>query len=342
VAIYCQKVIYSPKNKNLRESLPELDLLSPSDRNIASFCLLYLQDANHKMSHTILSRFYTLIISNQDENDQKTAQENFVAACKTVAAFFTLWRCTLANTGLDDIYKTLLQERMSWQRDNSEVTVENLKTHFKNALEDKGIGTRETWMRKAINYLRYDNVQKVCRFVLFITSQDSILDDTEAGLIKRGKANVSSSYLEPLQWISDDLKTTEHIAPQNPNLQAGSTWDTALYDNNDYEQIGNLTLLPTQINSSAGNRNWIEKWIYYRHLAEEDPDKLAELQQKAQENGVILNDSTIKLLTQAAYSHHIRAIVAIGPTGKWDKEFVEKRTRRLCEILWERMNEWLS
>ncbi len=345
IAIYSQKVIYSPAN--LRDSLPELSYLSEAERKIASFCLLYLQEANHKMAHTILSRFYALTIGSQnhsedlEEENQKKAQENFAAACQIVAAFFTLWRSALPNTGLDNVYRSLLQQQMSWKQGNSQVTLDNLKIHLKNALQEKGIGTQEIWLNKAINYLRYDNVKKVCRFCLFMTSQDTISDSEELGLMKIGKPKSSPSYLEPSQWLSKDLKSIEHIAPQKPN--STSDWDQALYDNDDYEQIGNLTLLPTEINSSAGNKQWIEKWIYCRHLAEVDPDKLSELRQEAESYGFNLKSSTIELLTQASYSHHINPIVEIGATGKWDKELVEKRTKRICEILWKRLyEEWLS
>jgi hypothetical protein len=300
------------------------------------------------MAHTILSRFYALAIctpSNSEdleEENHRQAQENFAKACKIVAAFFTLWRSALPNTGLDHVYKNLLQQKMSVQKGNSEVTLENLTSHFKNQLQDKGIGSKEKWINKATNYLRYDNVQKVCRFVLFVTSQDTILDPDEVGLMKIGRTNSSPSYLEPSQWNSNDFKSIEHIAPQKPDLQSDSFWDRDLYENDDYQQIGNLTLLPTPINISASNKQWIEKWIYYRHLAETDPDKLTELKQEAQTDGVNLNDSTIKLLTQASHAHHIKPIVEIGATGKWDKDFVEKRTERICDILWERMYEWLS
>ncbi|NES65850.1 MAG: DUF1524 domain-containing protein, partial [Okeania sp. SIO2D1] len=347
IAEYCQQILYS--QVNLKNGLPKLNLLDESERKLASFCLLYLKDANHKMAHTILSRFYSLIICTQndseslEEENQIQAQENFAISCKTVAAFFTLWRSALPTTGLDNVYRKLLQEKISWKKGNSEMTIENLKRHFKNALETQEIGTKEKWINKAINYLRYDNVQKVCRFVLFVTSHDTISDSEHPGLMKVGKPKSSFPYLEPSQWLSKDLKSIEHIAPQKPDLQTEANWDENLYTNDDYEQIGNLTLLPTKINSSAGNKKWIEKWIYYCHLAEKDTDKLAELKHQAEQHQVNLNDSTIKLLTEASCFDHIKPIIEIGATGKWDKNFVEDRTKRMCNILWKRMyEEWLS
>lgn len=350
IAEYCKKIIYS--QAYLDKYLPELNLLNESPRKLASFCLSYLQDANHKMAHTILSRFYALAVCHQiteedndedeDEQTQINFQNDFAIACQVVAAFFTLWRSALPNTGLDNIYRNLLQEKMSWKKGNSQVTTENLKTHFKKALQDKGIGTKDEWKNRATQYLRYDNVQKVCKFVLFITSNDSIPDPDQHGLMKIGTSGSSPSYLEPSKWNSEDLKSIEHIAPRKPDLQSGSDWDTELYENDDYEQIGNLTLLPIGINSSASNKRWIEKWIYYRHLAETDPDKLAKLRQEAENNSVNLNESTIDLLTKASHAHHIKPLVEIGATGHWDKSFVEKRTERICDILWEQMYEWLS
>lgn len=342
-AMYCQKVIYSPAN--LQKFLPELNQLNESQKKLASFCLLYLTEANHKMAHTILSRFYALAIRNQgyseDEEDNNIqAANNFVSACQVVAAFFTLWRSAIQNTGLDNVYRNLLQNQMSWTKGNSQVNIKVLKKYFKKALEGKGIGTKENWKNKAINYLKHNNVQKVCKFVLFVVSNNTIPDLNNPGLMKTGTTGSSPSYLEPSKWISDDFKSIEHIAPRTRT--DGGDWDEALYQNDDYEKIGNLTLLPTKINSSASNKQWIEKLIYYRHLAETDPDNLEFLKQEAEKNGINLNDSTIDLLKNSSHQHHIKPIVELGKEGQWDKSFVDRRTERICDILWERMNDWLS
>lgn len=332
-ATYCNKLIYSNR-KNLPSSLSEIEAIPEFHKQQAKLCIIYLQDANHKMANTILSRFYSLVIRNEPNADKE-----FALACKTVAAFFTLWRSALTNTGLDDVYRTLLRDKMSWEKGNSELSVENLKEYFKNELNDKKIGTKDDWKKKSLQYLRYDNVKVVCKFVLFVTAHDTIPDPTAPGLMKIGKSG-SYSYLEPNKWLTEDFKNIEHVAPQKPEDSA--SWDTALYENGDSEQIGNLTLLPKDVNSSASNKGWEKKWIYYRHLSETDPDKLTELSQKLKNDGINLNKSTIDLLKNTSYKHHIEPIVQIGATGNWDKSFVKKRTERICDILWERMYEWLS
>jgi hypothetical protein len=306
----------------------------------AIFCLVYLQDANHKMANTVLSRFYSLYLKNKDDND---AVLNFMNVCKVVAAFFTLWRSALPNAGLDEIYRTLLRTNISWKKGDSELSLGSLKSYFQDILEDKKIRTQADWKQKAMSYLRYDNVKIVSKFALMVTSHNTIPDPEETGLMKSGEAGSSPDYLDSIQWKSPDVKTIEHIAPQKSDrLHDDDSWDEALYNQDDYQQIGNLTLLPTNINSSAANKKWIQKWIYYCHLGENNQQEIGKLQQKAQEHGVELKDSTITNLTKASLAHHIKPIVQVGPTGTWDKALVERRTERICDILWERMNQWLT
>jgi hypothetical protein len=229
---------------------------------------------------------------------------------------------------------------MSSQKGDTLITTQELKEYFCEVLQNKGISTKENWKNKAIDYLRYDNTpQKVCKFVLFITSNDTIPDIEEIGLMKKGTRGSSISYLEPNKWTTE-LNSIEHIAPQNPNEQ--NKWDKNLYENDNYQQIGNLTLLPTDINTSASNKEWLEKWFYYQHLGEIDPQKLENFKQQAKNKGVALNNTTIKLLQQARHAHHIKPIINLGEKGNWDLTIVKKRTERICHILWDCLSEWLD
>ncbi|MEG3839641.1 DUF262 domain-containing HNH endonuclease family protein [Microcoleus sp. herbarium14] len=336
LATYWEKVRKFDPNKQL--VIPETENVADPHRKEAALCVLYLKDAGHKMANTILSRFYALVI-----REEPNADNEFVFACKAVAAFFTLWRSALPNAGLDEVYRKLLREKMSWKKGNDQVTVLELKTYLMNELKDKKIETKEEWKKKATQYLRYDEAKMVCKFALFVTAHDTISDKANPGLMKSGTLGSSPSYLEATKWVSEDFKSIEHVAPQKPKLLSGADWDAALYENDDdYEQIGNLLLLPTEINSSASNKAWIEKWIYYRHLAETDPDNLTSLKKEAEDNGVDLKDETIKLLKKTQHKHHILPIVQLGAIGLWDKSFVEKRTERICDILWDRLNAWLT
>jgi hypothetical protein len=311
-ATYCSNLIYLNR-RNLPKSLPEIDKVPELDRQQAILSIIYLQDAGHKMANTVLSRFYALLIRNEPNADKE-----FALACKAVAAFFTLWRSALTNTGLDDVYRNLLRNKMSWKQDNSGLTVEALKTELIEELKKKKIGTKDEWKKKALQYLKYNNAKQVCRFALFVVAHDTIPDPIAPGLMKIGRPG-SHSYLEPSKWLADDFKSIEHIAPQKS--ETSTNWDVALYENGDYEHIGNLTLLPTEINSSAGNNSWIQKWIYYQYLAEKDNEKLDNLKQEAKQKGFNLKDSTLKLLKDTSQKSHIEPIVQLGVANCKHKRF---------------------
>lgn len=328
--MYWQNIIVKKGNVILKtENISNSDL--PKQ---AAFCTLYLQKAGHKMAHSVLSRFYSQILREGNDADIK-----FILACRQVAAFFTLWRSALDNAGLDDVYRELLQSKISWKKGDTDLNNEVLKKYFLGVLEDKKIGDKNSWKNKAIEYLRYDNVKIVCRFALFVTAHNTISDPDCIGLMKMSNPGVCS-YLETDKWNSDSFSTIEHIAPQQQSSE--EDWDNNLYDDeNNYEKIGNLTLLPVEINSSVGNKTWIEKWIYYKHLAETNPDCLDNLQQEAENYDISLSSQIVEKLKKTLHNHHIESIVNVGITGTWDKSLVEARTERICDILWERMYKWL-
>lgn len=334
LAIYWKQVIQF--NLNRASGLPGTEDVAAADRHLAALCVMYLEDANHKMAHAVLSRFYALVL-----RGQSGADTTFVQACKAVVAFFTLWRSALSNTGLDDVYRKMLDDHMCWRKCGDKLSVSQLKEYLRNALQDprRNIGSKETWKTRAIQYLRYDNARQVCRFVLFVTAHDAIPDPHHPGLMIPS-ATGYCTYFIPERWKAQDLKNIEHIAPQTASYSSNS--DLALYEEGNYHLIGNLTLLPAPINISAGNQGWIAKWIYYRHLAEDNPTNLEALAKEAQTYGVELSPSTVKLLKEAKYAHHIKPIVAVGATGTWNYDLVLKRTERMCEILWDRLYGWLS
>jgi hypothetical protein len=311
------------------ENVPE------PDRGMAALCVRYLQKANHKMANTVLSRFYSQILRGAHEADME-----FVHACKSVAAFFTLWRSALPNSGLDDIYRKLLRDQLSWKKGDTELRTRSLNSYFREVLSTKGIGTKSEWLSKSKDYLKYSDVATICRFVLFVTAEDTIVDSDTLGLMKRGTPGSTPPYLTVQRWLSEELKSVEHIAPQKPEYR--DAWDTALYDNNDYQRIGNLAILPVPINSSLSNKGWVEKFIYYQHLAETDPAKLQKLQSEAQNCGVTLNRATLDLLKGTSTKQHMGSIVQIGASGIWNKALVDQRSERICEILWDKLFNWIS
>jgi hypothetical protein len=332
LAVYWQRL--NNYNPGAMLAFPGLEGLPQDLQRLSGLSLLYINNANHDMAHSVLSRFYSSVL-----NGDPNSTVEFANACTAVAAFFTLWRSALPNAGLDDEYRSIVKEYLSWKiAGNTQLKADDLKYRFREALEDNKIGSFTAWKSRALSYLRYDNAKTVCRFVLFVTAHDTIGDPAFPGLMIKGNLG-TALYLDPVKWQQDDCRSIEHVAPQDE--KAG--WDQALYLDDDVQRIGNLILLSTEINSAVGNRGWLEKWIYYRHIQEENPNNFPALMQQASSNGINLKNKFLATLKKTPVQHHMKPIVGLGANGVWNKDFVDARTERICELLWDRLyNEWLS
>jgi len=319
-------------------------ILGHKDAQLASLLFLFLRERNHKMAITILAQFYIQIIEN---GSTLQAQNNFVDSCKIVAGFYVLWSAVKSNSGLDSKYRHFFKGDTSkstppqaWLKRNTPVTVHTLKQYFSEVLKEEKFNDKSQWVNQATSELSYENAKTVCKFLLFLTAHDTIVDDSIPGLIMEGRPGCNA-YLTLERWKDETLKTIEHIAPQNPLVN--TQWDDKLYEENNklIHSIGNLTLLPNGVNASVSNKEWQEKLIYYKHLGEENPMIWDNLKQEAQLLGITLDTKTIKLLRDANYNAHIKPITQFNNGATWDADIVEQRTQRMLEIAWDRISKWV-
>jgi hypothetical protein len=308
------------------------------DIECTSFCNLFLDDANHSMAQALLSRFYSEAVITRSS---ASSIEEFVLTSKAIAAFFTLWRSALPNTGLDEIYRIILKgndkyKGLAWSSGIKASSVQ-LKAFFRDVLGDdkRRIGTKEEWKSKSSVFLRYDTARTICKFVLFLVANETEPDGY--GLMKKAKPSLHS-YLNPILWKSPELKTVEHIAPQENR----NNWDSNLYTTDIYQSIGNLTLLPLNLNASLGNHSWKTKYFYFQVIGKTRMEEIENLKNEAKSQGIELAESTIAALQQTTYLSHIQPIVDIGYDGIWDAELVKNRTDRILDIVWDRLWEWLN
>jgi len=347
--------------------------LESRDRELAEVCILYLQKANHKMSNTILGRFFSETL-----RDIPQAGANFISACKAIAAFYTLWRSGFENTGLDDIYRKLLNlEDISWDKEGNVLTLKVVKEYFRQVLADKVLAVKQSekfqflnlkkdnsrdkmqmrdvedyfrerlagketetikkdWMIISIRNLTYEK-SSICRFVLLATSEDTIPDQDQPGLMKSGALRSTPTYLTVENWCSKEMNI-EHIAPK----QRTPEWDAEIYEDGHHSRIGNLTLLSGSANSSMGNKGWRDKQLYYKLLSENDPLAAGSRVKEAKRKNPNLDEGILQLLQSSPTSHHIQSIITLGEDGNWNKNIIEDRSERICSILWDRLYSWLE
>lgn len=337
LATYWDSVIGFEPNNNL--AIAGLENVAQADKSVSGFCVLFLRDSGHKMANSVLSRFYGQMLR---QNTVAAAQE-FVQACKAVTAFYFIWRSAKSNSGLDDVYRRLLRVGdpdhqifpMSATNGQAVLNIVQLRQYLSRALDDLSVPAQ--WLARATQNLRYDYAKPMCKFALFMSADDTIPDPLNQGLMKPGTPG-TRPMIDARIWSSPDFKTIEHVAP----AKGQDTWGEELYENDRYQMIGNLTLLPGDVNSSVGKSSWKVKSVYYRHLAEKDPQKIESLAAEAAALGVVLQPHTLDLLENSSYSHHMESIVSVPTNGLWDRQLVEGRTKRVCELSWNRVAPWLG
>ncbi len=326
-------------------NLPIEAIKSNAEADLASLLVLFLKQSNHRMSVTLLAYFYHDILEGNPNSIP-----NFIASVKAISAFYILWRSAYPNAGLDVAYRSFFKggdkidgstyPKRDWiSNKGGSLDIKEVKTYLFNTLTLKDIGDKTEWVKKASSYLGYDNAYHVCLINLLISAHDTIPDPNNVGLIKVGASN-ANPYLKLENWQSTDLKEIEHIAPQK-GMATG--WDKALYDpaTELFNSLGNLTLLPSKVNQSVGNKGWDEKLLYYKHLSEKDPDKITELSIKAQKTGIKLDANAINILLASSYGTHILPVLAVEGQD-WNTNMVEDRTENILKIVWDKIITWLQ
>ncbi len=304
------------------------DIGADSDADVASLLLSFLKSSNHKMAITILARMYSEVL-----DGKPNATSDFTSTVKAIAAYYFIWRTALSNSGLDSSYRDFFKQL------NEPLTISVIRHYFGEKLKEKEINTFDRWKEKARGYCKYDSTGKeIIRLALILCAHDVIPDEDNPGLMKRGKDGCCK-YLCLDKWSSPSLRTIEHIAPQTNN----GDWDESLYDPilEPYQTLGNLTLLPQKLNSSAGNKGWIEKLLYYRCVSENDEQKLAKIGEQATELSISWNLDTQEMLMECEYNAHLKPLSVMNVTDKWDKDLVDKRTEKMLSIIWDRVSNWI-
>ena len=305
-----------------------------------SLLVRYLRDANSRLSAPILARFYSQALDGQSTFDQ------FLESVKACTAFFTLWRTANSTSGLDDIYRKYFQGseapvavgKHSWKGHPDPLTAKNLKQYFINVLNDKGIGDNERWIKASERFLLYTELKTICRFVLFVAAHDRVVDKSNPGLTDTGTKG-SCTLLELGRWVTNDHKSLEHVAPQRPPI--GHKWDPKIYADDLVHQIGNLILLPLDLNKFVDNKEWAVKYLHYCHVGKRNKKELTKLSDAAMKEGIVLSKKATEKLSNAEYNCAVEPILRLGKAGTWDAALVAKRTRQIKELAWETLFAWL-
>ena len=95
------------------------------------------------------------------------------------------------------------------------------------------------------------------------------------------------------------------------------------------------------MNSSAGNKGWKEKLLYYQSVAEKDPAKIDDIKRRAAALEIDLNPDTIQLLKGSHFNEHLSSVSSMSADDVWNKELVDNRTDAILDIIWNKVSTWI-
>jgi hypothetical protein len=301
-------------------------------------CLEVLRSSNHTIVIALLSRYY----SEWAATNSKEPPREFMEVLRAVTAFWTLWRTSQATTkGIDDVHRKLMATghpatglaaiaRRASGSKKGLPTAADVRSALKDLLSSRGrINTEADWVAKVTVQPLYQTSRQLAKFVLLCAHDDRIEDQSAPGLIKRGVARCFLA-LKPEVWSAH--YSVEHIAPQTP--AAGDTsYDRSIYDQGLVDRLGNLTLMPANLNQLVGNKAWPYKRAVYKVLSETDPKARVTHMQKQLPG---LSQATKEVLGSSTYLPFCEFLDK--QTGRvLPHTYLLRRGQRLAELAIERL-----
>ncbi|WP_263408827.1 DUF262 domain-containing protein [Terriglobus tenax] len=315
----------------------------------AALCIQFLVDLNHTITAPLLAQYAAEVTATLgDPERNEIALSEFESVVKAVTAFTVLWRASRTTTDrIDQVYRNLMSQgdptrgvgglarglRDGKPLPDSKTVKEILMSRLQADRADGGAGiaNKQEWVDKVVTQPLYEVNETLARFLLFIAFHDSV--DAEEGLLVNGKEG-SHPTLTFERWAGDRYSSVEHIAPQSKSKD----WSAALYENDEIDRLGNLTLLPLSANQSVSDRPWNHKKLLFCALAAATPEEAQTFLAELQSNGVNVSE-VAKAIHSGQFLPHLKALTKV--TKVWDSDMVEARGRTLAELAWKRLSSWL-
>lgn len=317
------------------------------DIDEASFCLGFLRQAGFKIVIPLLSAYLYQIY--QQRYDEGSIRQ-FCNAVRKTASFCAIWRSSAETTNrIDDRVRKIIQGkppkqinlnwrplyRFDYRRKErlQPLAMEKLSRAFKDLINEMyQIQDAETWIELVGGTEIYKNNAGVAKLILLIGSHRTRI------VMKNGEP-----FMESVQegvvpdLISRDgfhnplVSTIEHIIPQNEDL------DKAVYSKSEKNQLWNLTLVPADVNSILGNKDWKRKRAIYRYYSSETGE---EQQKNLKELENVLSKAQLERFQNRNHGYlPMTKYLAMLDVDDFTKEHGEKRSKAILRNCWRILAE---
>ncbi len=307
-------------------------------------CLKVLTTTGHRIAVPLLVRFYERANATKEDSDI----EEFRQVVRSVTAFWTLWRTARTTTsGIDTVHRGLIRAGHAETNLPSLTRAETSHEALPNAAAVQGalrgvllaklkITSAEDWVNKVGAQSVYQTEKTLARYLLLLAHDDAIKDPESPGHCRRGAGGCAPT-LNVATWKAH--YTIEHMAPQSFN-PTDQTYERAIYDDGLVDQLGNLLLLPADINQVIGNRPWPAKRAIYEVLSSTDP---GERQGGLKDAGLTtIGRNAAELIESGDYMPFCQFVGSLPADENLSADFVRKRARSLARLAWDRLWDDLS
>lgn len=338
-------------NGTLKPKVDGLALPEP-----AALCLRFLVDFGHTITAPLLAQYAAEVGTHKDLADRKNALGAFCEVVQAVTAFTVLWRASRSTTDrIDEVYRSLMAEgspehgvpalargkrgegplpsvKFIQSALVARLQAARIQADGKTKKYGANIAGKAEWIEKTISQPLWEVNITLARFVLLVAFHDVV--EGANGHLTRGKVGSNPTLLLDA-WVGDQFASVEHIAPRSKSFG----WALDLYGDDEYERLGNLTLVPLRCNSSLSNRSWSQKRSLFAALSAKTEAEAKDILKAMAAAGVDVSEVGNNLYA-GQYLPHVHAIG--GVQGDWNLDAVNARGRELADLVWQRLAPWLG
>ena len=326
-------------NDNLRE------ISKFHTKNLSEIQLLMsvIKDMKTKMALPILFRFWN---TKTEKKLNSKENQNFLDVLRALTAFITMRRSVTGSTaGIEVVLRNVMSKNglklcVKECNDSNLPKLSDFKKYLWNQLlNDKKyeIKDKTRWCDQVSRIQFYNGSRKLAKFLLMAAAHNSVSKRDKFGGWKKVRNDPSNNvYLSFDLWESDNYKTLEHIAPSTaPDVG----WESEIYDDlTTIHRIGNLCLLPGDLNTVIGNADWETKKTFYELLTDKDGDELEDAFDEVEQMGLTLKERHKKSIRDCKLS----ILTPIKFVKDWNCEVISNRGKNIAECAWIEISPWIK
>lgn len=363
-----EKIIISKSNQNHMKLTQE-----------ALFCLKPICNSGHRITVPIISRFYSQLCSNGNVSSHK----DLCNSIRSITAFFALWRATRSGTkGIDAHHRKIMYNankdtlpQLNYARKySSQLEIKQLQNELCRILvEDRDDSIAENpelgkskvklsfdkWYELSKNIPIYETQANVAKFILLIYSYSN------------KHKNTPSSIFGPALWDDVAHSSIDHIIPRSKKKGESQKNQTII------DSIGNLTLLPGNVNSYLQDVDPLTRSIIFALLGYDETEqssvleylrnntkfsfdqirKVCKISEKDLPNSDVSDFFASTNISQVGVSElfemrekikqlydgaYLPTLQEIAQQKKFDYDAAQTRGKKIMNEVWQTLKSWLG